>query len=97
MPEIFPFEISCTLFLHSFYYRFSIVNVKYHSITRIITSYSLSWLQAIYPLDLFLENIPTSVELDKLQEIDEEISQALNYLGFRIFFKFSLHRSEYSL
>ena len=35
-------------FLHSFHNRFSIVNVKYHSITGKITSYSLSWLLATH-------------------------------------------------
>ena len=48
-------------------------------------------------MHFFLKNVPTIVELDKLVETDEEIPWALNYLGFRIFFKYSLHRSEYSL
>ena len=38
--------------------------------------------------------VSTCVELDKLHENDEKIVRALNYLGFRIFFKYSLHRSE---
>ena len=43
MSEIFPFERSCTLFFHSFHYRFSVVNVKYISLdNKENTSYNLT-------------------------------------------------------
>ena len=64
--------------------------MKYHSNKEQL--HPIACLGSWVPTEFFLKNVRTSVELDKLQEFDEKIPRALNYLGFRIVFKYSLHR-----